>query len=257
MSKQRFSFAMQLIKDIGKELKFKQNIDRIISYKSSELDIVTQFDLEIQQKFVKEIKAKFSSDVVLAEEEGLSDVEPTSATWVLDPIDGTANFAHRLPLYCISLAFYERTEPVFGLIYLPETGDLYGAYKGEGAFLNSSRIRVSNRDEISESLVTVGTTTLRSVELLNLLHTNVRRMRVLGTAALQAAFVAAGFSEAFIGYRLNIWDIAAAYIILKEAGGRVTDWNGKDIGPWNTEKMIFSNGHMLRELCSLISSVGV
>jgi len=255
MSKRKFDFAAQLIRDIGEELNREENTERIINYKSSDLDLVTQFDIYIQEEFVKAINENFSTDVILAEEKGLSTVKPSGATWILDPIDGTANFAHRLPLYCISLAYYEDNNPVFGLIYSPKTGDLYSAYHNKGAFLNNIKIRVSERKKLKESLVTVGTTALHSVNLLNLLHKNVRRTRVLGTAALQSAFVAAGCSEAFIGYKLNIWDIAAAYIIVKEAGGSITNWSGKEITPWDTDKMLFSNGMMNEELCALMSSI--
>ncbi|OAA31355.1 hypothetical protein AT15_07615 [Kosmotoga arenicorallina S304] len=255
MPRKRFDFAMQLVKNIGSELKRLEKAERIISYKTNELDLVTQFDLEIQEEFVRAIIEKYPSDTILAEEKGLSKVKPSSATWIIDPIDGTANFAHGLPLYCISLAYYENSNPVFGLIYSPKTDELFSAFHNDGAFLNDSKIMVSRRNNLKESIITIGTSTLSSMELLNLLHENVRRPRVLGTAALQSAFVAAGYSEAFIGYRLNIWDIAAAYIIVKEAGGKVTDWSGKEITPWETEKMLFSNGLMHKELCSLINTI--
>lgn len=250
----RLKLALEIIEKAGTELNENFTKDREIAYKSDQFDLVTQFDLSIQKMLTDEILKLFPEDKILAEEGQASENTFQENQWIIDPIDGTVNFIHRFPIFCISLAFYGEEEK-FGLIYEPRNNTLFHAVEGKGAFLNGKRIHVSNTVNLNESLVTLGTSVLGASELLKHLHRKVRRVRLLGSAAIQGAYVGWGVSEAFIGYKMKIWDIAAAYLLVKEAGGRVTNWDGEDVEVYQTDEMLFTNGKILGPLTKILASI--
>ncbi|MFO7881016.1 MAG: inositol monophosphatase family protein [Kosmotogaceae bacterium] len=253
----RLEVAKKIAVNAGNSILKNNNVKRIVDTKSNETDFVTQFDVNVQREIIQDISHYFPEDLFVAEEEGKDNEPVKDNVWIIDPIDGTLNFVHKLPLYCVSIAFFEGKEPLLGVIYWPGARLLFYAAKNMGAFLNENKITVSKNDQLKNSLVTFGTSSRTAMDLTSALHDKVQRIRMIGTAALQAVFVGAGFSEAFISVEMNIWDIAAAYVIVKEAGGIVTNWNGEEIDVFDTKKMIFSNAYVYREISKLIKDIDI
>ena len=155
--------------------------------------------------------------------------------WVVDPLDGTTNFIHGIPIFSVSIALMDGPEVVLGVIYAVSTNECFHAVKGQGAFLNDQPIRVSDTGELNQSLLATGfpyydyDRLSEFMDLFNWCMKNTRGLRRLGSAAIDLAYVACGRFEGFFEYGLNAWDVAAGILIVEEAGGKVTDFsNGKN-----------------------------
>jgi myo-inositol-1(or 4)-monophosphatase len=194
-------------------------------------DYLTQTDGQIEHMVRHAVSEAFPSDGFLGEETGGA---PTSAgrLWIVDPIDGTANFARGIPHFCISLGLLQDGIPVLGAIYDPMHDELFLAAKGEGAYLNGERIKVSNVDSLSLACVEVGWNNRRTPEdFVDLAGKVVRAgaaFRRAGSGALGLAYVAAGRSDAYVELHINAWDVAAGLLLVTEAGGRVNDFWAAD-----------------------------
>ncbi len=200
-------------------------------------DFVTNADLFTEKKLVEFIKKTRPNDAILSEECGEVPAQNASPyTWVMDPIDGTNNFLHAIPFFAISLALMRGDEVIAGVIYNPVTNELYYAEKGQGAFLMTPtgdvRLRVSGRKKLEESMVATNSYALRTVNgLTDRIINNPFCFRCVGSTALALAQVAAGQLDVFFDCRCHIWDLAAGYLLVQEAGGIVQTWNGeKDMG---------------------------
>lgn len=212
-------------------------------------DLVTEADVASEQSIIETIKSAFPSHKILAEEStGVQDLtdEPT---WIIDPIDGTTNFAHDFPAFCVSIAFWEKKEPQSAVVLEVSRNELFTAVKGKGAKLNGKLIQVSKIAEAKNALLATGFP-YKGLDMLDdylklfkffLYETHgVRRP---GSAAYDLCCLAAGRVEAFYEYGLSPWDVAAGALIVQEAGGKVTDWNG--MNDWLFGKRIIaSNGLM-------------
>ncbi len=231
---------------VGYELKGKANL-------------VTMADLAVQKAVLSLIRKNFPGHDFLAEED---DLKNTGAeyTWVLDPIDGTTNFAHGFPQCSISLALFHKNEPVLGGVFNPISNELFFAQKGKGATLNGKKIHVSQTKKLENSLLITGfpyNRFERMEELINrfsLFLTSSHDVRRLGSAALDLCWVAAGRADGYWEDNLNPWDASAGTLILQEAGGKVTDYNGKkykkikDYG----SKLLASNGKIHKQMLGII-----
>lgn len=182
-----------------------------------------------------------------------------SENWIIDPLDGTTNFVHGIPCYCISVGLQRDGEMHLGVVLEVNREEAFTAWKGGGARLNGSPIRVSQRRTLRESLLATGfpyddfAREAQYMDLLRELMHRTRGIRRLGSAAADLAYVACGRFEAFYEYGLNPWDVAAGALIVREAGGRVTDFNGED--NWFTgEEIVAGNGAIHQELLELIGS---
>lgn len=190
-------------------------------------------------------------------EEGDDIPSENGFTWIIDPIDGTANFTHGVPHYCISLALQDPEGMWLGYIYAPENGDLFHAVRGQGAYLGSKRIQVSEQAQLTTSLIATGFPydsmgfRERYLILLNEVMERSQGMRRMGSAALDLAYVAAGRFEAFFEYNLNAWDVAAGALILQEAGGQVSDFGGGDDFLFG-KQILASNGKIHADLLEII-----
>jgi len=251
----KFKFTEMLIKEAGLMLTDFYLEERKISEKKDEFDLVTQFDLKLQEFLIQKIKKEFPQDSIFAEENGMDKIKEwkNKNLWIIDPIDGTVNFIHRIPFFAISLAYYENGEPVFGFVLNPITRELFYAQREQGAYLNEKRIKVSENSELKKSIIMFGISNFDKLNLLNKFNRKVRRMRLFGAAALHSSYVASGYCDAFIVKDIHPWDIAAGYLILKEAGGKITDWSGREITSFQTEQMIFSNGKVTQEIINIIN----
>jgi len=200
-----------LIRDFGE-------VENLQVSKKGPKDFVTNSDTKVEKVLINELsKKKFS---IISEESGLKIKEDKNKYWIIDPIDGTINFLHGIPHFCISIALINHNEIISGVIYDPIKNEIYYAEKNLGAFLNNKRIRVSKKNDLDECLFGTNTSGTK-IKNLNL--------RVSGSAALDLAYVAAGKLDGFYQKKLNIWDIAGGIIILEEAGGMISPYDTKKI----------------------------
>jgi myo-inositol-1(or 4)-monophosphatase len=219
--------------------------------KKGAIDLVTNIDIEVERGFRAMIAERFPDHVVLGEEfvqAGQREAVPRFC-WVFDPVDGTTNYAHGLPIFCSSLALEIDGDPVAAAVYDPTRRELFTAERGHGAWLNGRPIRVSSADALIDALLVTGfpyTVQQDPGELVGLfgefLKTS-RAVRRLGSAALDLCYVAAGRFEAFWEQKLNPWDISAGALLVQEAGGRVTDSAGGAFSS-RTGSIVASNGRI-------------
>jgi myo-inositol-1(or 4)-monophosphatase len=195
-------------------------------------DFVSEVDVAAERAIIDTLKDAYPSHGFLGEESG-STSHQSDFIWIIDPLDGTTNFLHNFPQYCVSIALQHKGEITQAVIYEPNRNDLYTATKGRGAFLNDKRIRVSKCDKLQEALIGTGFPFRDFKYLDDYLHmfksmiqktTGIRRA---GSAALDLAYVASGALDGFWEIGLSPWDIAAGGLLIQEAGGIVTDLSGQ------------------------------
>ena len=197
-------------------------------------DIVTDADLAAQEALVSIIHARFPGHGILSEE-GLKPGSDAETIWVLDPLDGTTNYAHRYPCFSVSIGVVRGDEPVAGVVYDPLQEHVFCAERGAGATMNGMRLRVSRTDQLIHALVSLDYARepdLRVEQMAAMTHCSkyIHTFRSLGSAALSLCYVGAGWLEAYFHWTLYPWDVAAGSLILLEAGGAITDVNGQ---PWH------------------------
>lgn len=215
-----------LKRHFGKKLKISEKKDA---------GLVTNADLEAQDKSVS-ILRKARPDFGFLTEEASPEKSRDLGRWIIDPLDGTTNFVHGFPMFCVSIAAEWDGELVAGVIYHPILDELYTATRGQGAFLNGKRIRVSKTRRLKDSLLTTGFTYAKEqaltleIESFENLSSIARAIRRPGSAALDLAYTARGVFDGFWERRLSPWDIAAGALIVTEAGGKVSDFSGNSFG---------------------------
>lgn len=194
-------------------------------------DLVSYVDKESERRIVERLSQLLPEAGFIAEE-GTSDRQGGRFRWIIDPLDGTTNFIHGVPVYCISIALYDRDDPVLGVIHELNLDECFYAWKNGGAWLNGSPIRVSACASMGDSLIATGFPyhdygrMAPYMEVFDHCMRYTRGLRRLGSAAADLAYVAAGRFEAFYEYGLQPWDVAAGVVLVREAGGTVTDFNG-------------------------------
>jgi myo-inositol-1(or 4)-monophosphatase len=202
--------------------------------KKGAIDLVTEVDLACEKMCRATLAERFPEHDILAEELSTGPGEEARARyrWVFDPIDGTTNYAHGLPIFCASLALEVDGRPIVGAIYDPTRRELFTAEQGQGAFVNGTRLKASSTEAIGDALLVTGfpyDMHVRGPELVELfgqfLH-RARAVRRLGSAALDLCYVAAGRFEGFWEQHLKPWDVAAGALVVTEAGGRITGMDG-------------------------------
>ncbi|MFH1895121.1 MAG: inositol monophosphatase family protein [archaeon] len=227
-----------------------------VSYKGPR-DIVTEADF-LAEKIIKDtILKSFPSHEILAEETPRG-YELADFLWVIDPLDGTVNFAHDYPHYCVSIALKKQAETIAGVIFDPVLKELFTAEKGKGAFLNGKKIFVSKNSELIKILLNTGFSYNRGEKMEFTLNA-VRRMlykikdiRRSGSAALDLAYVAAGRIDSYLEYHLKPWDLCAGALLVEEAGGKVSDPDGSALKPLPID-CFASNGLVHEELLKMIN----
>ena len=221
-------------------------------------NLVTQADVASQRTILKIIRKNFPSHGFLAEEENAQ--QPKEYTWVIDPIDGTTNFAHTFPQCSISIALFHKNEPILGGVINPITRELFLAQKGKGATLNGKKIHVSKVSKIENSLLVTGFPYNRYHRMPELLSrfgrflTSCHDVRRLGSAALDLCWVAAGRIDGYWEDELHPWDVGAGTLILQEAGGKVTDYSGKKYKKMENygRTILASNGKIHTQLLRIV-----
>ena len=236
---QRQKELFKILPELNSFVMHIQNQKNFDIQKKGEIDIVTRADTGAEKQITDFIRKNFPSDSILGEESG-SYQGNNRYRWIIDPIDGTTNFAHGLPLYAIAIGLENREteELLMGVVSLPALHDLYHAIRGEGAFKNSIPISVSKSGELINSLLCTGfpyKVKERSDQIMDI-FTNylvkVRGIRRTGSACLDLCWLAEGRYDAFWEEDLKPWDTAAATMIVKEAGGTITDFYGKPFSPF-------------------------
>jgi myo-inositol-1(or 4)-monophosphatase len=227
-----------------------------VSHKGT-IDLVTEADVAVETMFREMIAERFPDHTILAEEFGEdSTTRGASYCWVFDPIDGTSNYAHGLPIFCASLALEIDGKGEIGAIYDPTRKELFVAERGGGAFLNGRPIHVSSAPTLVESMLVTGfpydihTRIPEIVGLFGEFVGKARAVRRLGSAALDLCYVAAGRMDGFWEQDLKPWDIAAGTILVEEAGGHVTDFAGE---PHSSRRpqLLATNGHIHDEMLAI------
>lgn len=198
-------------------------------------DFVTAADLAVQQALEDGLRAIRPNFAFMGEESAMHEIDPAVPTWVIDPIDGTTNFIHRFAFSAVSVGLVLGGEPILGIVFNPYLDELFAAVKGGGATCNGRPIGVSSLDNFDTALVGIGTMpyykdkTSDTFRLWRRLFNAGADIRRTGSAALDVCYVAAGRMDVFAEPSLGSWDFAASSIILREAGGRLTDWHGVEL----------------------------
>jgi myo-inositol-1(or 4)-monophosphatase len=226
--------------------------------KKGAIDLVTEVDVEVERMFRALIAERFPDHQILAEEFGGSKTVPPGPCWVFDPIDGTSNYAHGLPIFCSSLALEIDGVPELAAVYDPNRKELFTAERGGGAFLNGRPLRVSQAQQLVESMLVTGfpyDVHSRVDEIVGLFGAFVGRARAvrrLGSAAIDLCWVAAGRMDGFWESDLKPWDIAGGALIVEEAGGWVTRMDGSPFVS-RAGDVLASNGHLHQAMLQVIS----
>ncbi|MEW5896331.1 MAG: inositol monophosphatase [Nanoarchaeota archaeon] len=249
------AFALALAKEAGNYLlrNFRKN-SRLEQKRTLAKEMHLIYDQKSDRIISAKIKAKYPSHNILSEESGLTN-RSSKYTWIIDPLDGTSNFANGNPFFAVSIALMEAQEVILGVVYAPFLKELYVAEKNKGAYIyekngkknkkKTRKLQVSKMNNLADSYIIScggGEKTNEKVAALYChFYNRVKEMRKLGSAALESAYIAAGRAEAYIVATIQPWDVAAGALLIKEAGGKVTDFKGC---PWNykTADLVFSNG---------------
>ena len=220
----------RLARGAGAILRESYNTEHTVHYKGI-IDPVTEADHASEAFLLGEIKAHFPEGHILAEESG--SIQGTNEDiWYIDPLDGTVNFAHHIPIFCVSIGFASHGVLTLAAVYDPMRDEMFTAEKGKGAFLNGKRIQVSDANELEKSLLVTGfpydtwNTELDNFKYFERLAKRTQGVRRLGSAALDLCYVGAGRFDGFWEFKLKPWDIAAGGLITAEAGATVTAVDG-------------------------------
>ncbi len=228
-----------------------------ISSKEGINNLVTEADHASEEVIIEVIRAEYPDHFILSEESG----EMATASrykWIIDPIDGTVNFAHGIPICCVSIGLEEDGEMLMGAVYNPLINEFYFAQRGFGASLNDERISVSDKSTVINSCLVTGFpyTYLDNhngpLEVFSRLIRKGVPVRRLGSAAMDLCWVAAGRFDGFYEHKLNAWDSAAGFLIVEEAGGRVSDFAGNPYSPYQPQ-IVATNGKIHEELLEWVN----
>ena len=231
-----------------------QEDQQLLKLRSSVKEAVTRYDKMVDELIIQEIRRQYPDHSLLTEESGLLEGDP-DWLWIVDSLDGTANFADSNHLFSVCLAVMHKGELALGAIYAPAINELYLAEKRNGAYLNQRRIHVSETSHLGQSYLFYCEGGERDRErtgaLFSRVYPKVTDLRKLGSAGLETAWVAAAKGEAYFTTKIEPWDVAPGVLLVQEAGGKVTDFNGK---PWQpeTSDLVFSNGRVHTAIISLL-----
>lgn len=227
LAKKAVHEAAEIIREYQQKKSFN------ISFKGRN-DLVTDADVAAEEKILEVITNRFPNDQVLAEESVMKKELSDERTWLIDPIDGTMNFAHGFPIYCVSIGLWENMQPKAGVVFEVNNKELFEAAVGDGAYCNGRRLSVSSLTDAGNAMIGTGfpyndlSLEENYMKFFHYLIKNVQGVRRPGAASYDLCCVAAGRFDGFYEYSLNPWDVGAASLIVQEAGGIVTDWEGSE-----------------------------
>ena len=248
--------AVEAARQAGEVLRECARVGFHIEYKNV-INLVTDADCRAEQRIIDVIQRTFPSHRILAEERGLAQRSSSPYQWVIDPLDGTTNLAHGFPAYCVSIGVEHEGRSLIGVVFDPTRDELYTARRGQGAFLNDAPISVSATDHLDRALLVTGFGyDIRETANNNLDHfvrfaLKAQGLRRTGTAALDLCYVASGRFDGFWEVALNPWDMAAGIVILEEAGGKVTNFEGGKHSIYGKE-LVASNGRIHQAMLDVL-----
>jgi len=250
--------------EAGSILRTGLNNQLHVEYKTSEADLVTEKDREIEQFFIRKIKADYPQHRIVGEEGMLAEENIQFAdetVWLIDPIDGTTSFVQQKENFAISVAVYEKGQPLIGVIYDPMKDELFHALRGHGAYLNDNKLEPIADTPVKHSLIGINSTWLVPNELYDYrkFHTliqHLRGTRIIGAAALEMAAVACGRLNGFVCLRLSPWDYAAGLAILQEVGSVTTSIDGSPVRIGESSSIFAGNRAVHAEILSDYLGVG-
>jgi len=253
-------------------LRHLHRLDTLNIVEKARMDYASEVDEQAEEAIIKELRRAYPEYAILGEEGGAQQGARGASryTWVIDPLDGTSNYLHGFPHWCVSIALCEGPEPVHAVIFDPLRNELFTATRGGGAQLNERRIRVSERRELSGSLIATGFAPrerARAAAQLDCIkallgEAEAEDVRRAGSAALDLAYVACARVDAYFEAGVQPWDIAAGVLLVREAGGKVCDFNGAAIGALNLagkpggRQLIAGNLRVADPLQAVIASSG-
>ncbi len=230
-----------------------------ISSKEGQHNLVTEYDHRSEKTILDFIQQHVKDSSFLAEESGNSGHPKGTIHWIVDPLDGTVNFAHQVPIFSVSIAAQKEGKTITGIVYQPITHELFVAEVGKGAFLNGQKLKVSNVMNIDKAILATGFPYNLAknpfhcidhfVDILKL-GIPIRRM---GSAAIDLAYTAAGRFDGFFEVELGAWDVAAGKLLVEEAGGKVTHWDKSPFDICSRETVFASNGHIHDAVSSILN----
>jgi myo-inositol-1(or 4)-monophosphatase len=255
--REALQLAQQLAREAGaiQRQRYETRLD--VRSKSTSIDLVTEVDHACEELIVAGIRRHRPDDAILAEEGSGDDRVGAEWRWIIDPLDGTVNFAHGYPRFCVSIGVEHRGERSVGVVYDPLLDEEYCAVRGRGAMRNGRRIHVSERDALADALLATGfaydvrKSARDNVDHFGSLVKRARALRRDGSAALDLCYVAAGRIDGYWELRLHPWDVAAGLLMVEEAGGRTSDTRGGS-APASGEEVVASNGRIHSELLAVL-----
>lgn len=253
----KFESIIKIIQEAGEILLKSKDINLI--KKSGYQNYFTQYDVEVEDFLITNLKKIYPSAGFLAEENSSLIVPSNDEVFIIDPIDGTTNFIHQMNHSAISVALAYKKEVCFSVIYNPFTLELFTAEIGKGAFFNKSRIFVSDR-EFKDGLIAFGTTPYdptyrdKTFKAAVTCLSTCREIRRLGTASLDLAYLSVGRYDGFFEYLLQPWDFAAGVLLVKEAGGLISDFTSTSIDVFSPSSVLATNQKINKEIRAILSS---
>lgn len=248
---------IQIAKEAGEIAKegFRTNFG--VEYKSNSSDLVTEYDKKSEAAIINFIKKEFPTHSILAEESGTSETD-SEYRWVIDPIDGTTNFAHGLPIFSVSIGVQKNGKTIYGVVNDVMMDSIYSTELGNGAFRNNQKLQVSSNNDLQKSVLVTGF----PYDIPNYMPEiadkfaefllNSRAVRRLGSAALDLCYVASGVFDGFWEMSLNPWDFCAGKLLVEEAGGKVTDFSKNELELKKTE-LLATNNKMHNQMSEILT----
>jgi myo-inositol-1(or 4)-monophosphatase len=250
--------AIEIAKKAGKLLKEGQKKNFSISSKKGIHNLVTTYDIKSEKFILNSLKKKYPTHSFLSEEKGALTSLKTKYLWIVDPLDGTVNFAHKIPFFCVNIALQKNKETLLGVTYNPITEELFVVEKNRGAYLNNKRLKVSNTKTLNSSILATGFPyNLKSnpEKCIEKFTTVLRRgipIRRLGTAAMDLAYLAAGRFDGYWENNLGPWDVAVGDLLVKEAGGMTTNWLGNSFKITKRNSILATNGKIHKNFLKIL-----
>ncbi len=252
-----YNLAVETAKSAGDYIQQQVSQVKQVDHKGR-ADLVTNIDRESEAMIVEAIGERFPEHAIIAEEKDY-EKRDHDYRWVIDPLDGTTNFVHGYRHYAVSIGLHVKREPVIGVVYDPANEELFTAIRGQGAFLNGTKISVSKTNQLENSMLVTGIPYdmdehwHRSFDLFKAFYYRTHGVRRDGSAALDMCYVASGRFDGFWEYNLHPWDVAAAMLIVQEAGGRVSDFKNGRSSIFDTE-ILATNGSVHTNMLDVIQA---
>jgi len=256
-----YEVAVELAKKAGEIIRQAIDKKKNIKTKISNIDLVTETDKQVEEFLIKGFKSSFPDHSFIGEETTGCQLTD-SPTWIIDPVDGTMNFVHSFPYIAVSIGLSVEKEIVLGVVYNPILDKMFTGMKGKGSFCNGKKLQVSDTEELSQALILSEFGCDRSSENMDQIFSNFQLlvkkamgMRMMGSAALNMCEVASGHADAYVEYTIHCWDMAAAKIIVEEAGGVVIDPAGGTLDLMSRRVLCASSATLAQTLSSQLKHI--